>query len=47
MIKRMLYLLVVLADVGLILTGTIYWKLGAGLLVGVILLYNIIKRLLF
>ena len=47
MIKKLLYLIVFLADLGLIIIGAIDWKLGIGLLFGFIAFYTIIKRILF
>jgi hypothetical protein len=47
MIKRLLYLVVLIADLALILMGAIDWKIGLGLFGGFILIYMLIKRLLF
>jgi len=47
MIKRLLYLVVLIADLALVLMGSIDWKVGLGIFGGFILVYMLIKRLLF
>jgi hypothetical protein len=47
MIKRLLYLVVLIADLALVLMGSIDWKIGLGIFGGFILVYMLIKRLLF
>ena len=47
MIKRLLYLVVLIADLSLVLMGSIDWKIGLGIFGGFILVYMLIKRLLF
>lgn len=47
MIKRLLYLVVLIADLALVLMGSIDWKIGLGIFSGFILVYMLIKRLLF
>ena len=46
MIKKLIYLIVLLLDIVLITTGSIDWKIGLGLFAGIVILYTIIKKIL-
>lgn len=47
MIKKLLFLIVLLLDITLIFIFSIDWKIGLGLFAGFILLYTLIKKILF
>ena len=45
MIKKVLFLIVLLLDIALIVFFSIDWKIGLGLFAGFILLYTLIKKI--
>ena len=47
MIKKLIYLIVLLLDIALITIGSIDWKIGLGLFAGIVILYTLIKKILF
>jgi hypothetical protein len=47
MIKKLIYLIVLLLDIALITIGSIDWKIGLGLFAGIVILYIVNKKILF
>jgi hypothetical protein len=44
MIKKLIYLIILLLDLALIFIGSIDWKIGIGLFAGIVILHTLTKK---